>query len=216
MYGVAYPIPLFPSHVGLRAAPVRWLDFGIDLGPLETGLQLRAGPLDAARPLPWGVELEWRSGLLSLANWFRKGGELPVALSRNVLRLRGELYPPLGGRSPESGLPRSFGMLALGASVGRELASIVNLPRAFESNEAEGPWPSQLLGLRWEARLEAAVGVQLRTEPDHRYMLVLMPWLTLHRGKMNDRDCGGCSLEILEIASGGGLTLALAGSWKLK
>jgi hypothetical protein len=200
---------------GCARRPTRWLDFGIDLGPLETGLQLRVGPLDAARPLPWGVELEFRSGFLATVNAFAEWKKLPLALKRNIVRLRGELYPPLGLGSSESGLPRSFGMLALGASVGQELASVVNVPRAFDEPD-EGFGESPLLELRWEARLEAAVGVQLRTAPDHRYTLVLMPWLTLYQGKVSARDCGTCALELLAIESSGGLTVALAGAWQMQ
>lgn len=214
MYGSPYPSPLTPSHVGLRVARSRSLDFGFDLGWLETGVQLRAGELDAARPLPWGVELEWRSGLTSAVAWFADDHELGPAWQRNLLRLRGELYPALPLGHSASGLPSAFGVLTLGASLGRELASIASVPRPFNTVE-EGPFGPSLIGLRWETKLEASFGLQLRTSGDHRYTFVLMPWLTLYQGRLSNRECDGCSLQLLDVASGGGLALALAGAWQL-
>src|SRR5690349_4187389 len=59
-------VGLFPSNLAVRAAPSQAIDLGLDLGWHEAGLKVRAGQLAASRAVPWGVELEWRSGL---AGW---------------------------------------------------------------------------------------------------------------------------------------------------
>jgi hypothetical protein len=55
-------ISIFPAGLAFRVAPLQWFDMGVDLGIRESGVQLRAGQLAASRTLPWGVELEWRTG----------------------------------------------------------------------------------------------------------------------------------------------------------
>src|SRR5215510_4917643 len=55
-------ISIFPAGLAFRVAPQQWFDMGVDLGIRESGIQLRAGQLAASRAVPWGVELEWRTG----------------------------------------------------------------------------------------------------------------------------------------------------------
>ena len=173
-------------------------------------------PLDATRALPWGVELEWRTGVISLLKLFDdREQDLGPISRRNLLRVRGELYPPLPLGQSEDGIPYTFGVLSLGVSAGRELANIPSVPRAFDEVE-EGPWSAEMLGLRWESRLEGAIGAQIRTPGDHRYTLMVMPWLVLYRGELRERRCDGCSLQLVDVESSAGVALAIGGSWQLE
>src|SRR5688572_5231199 len=110
--GVAGPLP---QRLAARFSTGRYLDVGGDIGWLDRGLQIRFGPLHADRPLPGGLEIEWRTGSTSGLV------DNDVVEQAEVLRARVELYPPLGFGRAEDGSARAFGVLAAGMSQGRRL-----------------------------------------------------------------------------------------------
>jgi hypothetical protein len=205
MFGADNPSPFVPVRLGLRVAPRPWLDLGLDLGLLESGLQVRGGPLEASRELPWGVELEWRTGLTAA------GDDNGIAHGHNVVRLRAEAYPALPFGRSESGAAYGYGVLGLGASTGTQLLSMNRIPDDFNV-VMEYPSGPSASALRWETRLEAALGLQLLYLPQV-YTLVFLPWLTVQRGGPRVPECIGCTLQVLGIDSRWGFGLALTGYW---
>lgn len=199
----------FPSNIGARIAPSEQLDLGFDLGWHETALKIRAGQLAAARALPWGVELEWRTGF---PGW--SGGE-ELERKRNVVRLRAEAYPALPFPGSGSGPAEAFGVLALGVSTGTQLFSLRRLPSEFDDGDNWFAGPS-LNGLRWETRLEAALGLHWLPQPGG-YTLVLLPWWRLQQGDMIDALCDSCSsLTVYSVGSSWGLGVGLSGFWQAR
>lgn len=83
-------LPTFvPLRAMVRANPTSFLDVGADIGWMDAGLQLRAGPLDRQRRLPWGIELEWRTGQPTFF-------DDALARRARAYRARVEVYPALG------------------------------------------------------------------------------------------------------------------------
>jgi hypothetical protein len=188
-----------PARIGLRRAFSRWFDMGADVNWGEGGLQLRGGPLDAAREVPWGVEAEWRTGLTSLS------GKQSLLFQRNVFRLRAEAYPALPLGRTSSGLPTCFAVGSLGLSAGRQLASIWNIPDAYDQVE-EGPFLASLDALRWEARLEATLGFHFLDATAHS--IAFQPWITLPLSGPRSVECRSCSLTLERLSAGWGFSAA--------
>jgi hypothetical protein len=196
---------VLPAGPSFRVAPRRWLDFAVDLGLREIGLQARAGPLDASRALPWGVELELRTGAY-----------IPDTLMsrRNVVRARAEVYPPLPFGRSDSGAQHGFGVLALGLSTGTQLLTVNDVPSAYSEETAPFSDPS-FDARRWETRLESVVGLHWLSH-NGAYTLAFLPWLTLQQGAIRETDCSACYLDIIDIESEWGLGIALTAFWRVE
>lgn len=205
---VGNAVALFPSNMGVRVAPSQSIDLGLDLGWHETGLNVRLGQLAAYRAVPWGVELEWRSGF---AGW---NGSESLERKRNILRLRTEVYPALRFDGPDSGPSELFGVLAVGVSTGKQLISVRGVPGAFDESGFFEAEPSAN-GLRWETRLEAAIGVHWLPQPGG-FTLVFLPWWRLHQGAILDTECVSCSLDVVSAESSWGFGLGLSGFWQAR
>jgi hypothetical protein len=198
-----------PAGLALRLAPRSWLDLGVDLGFRESGLQVRAGQLDASRAVPWGVELEWRTGLGAFVRD-------SLVHRRNILRLRAEAYPALDSGGPNSGPAYSFGVLALGVSTGTQLLTVNEVPDEYnDSYFLSSLNVASLDALHWETRLEPAIGLHWLRQPG-AYTLVFLPWWRLQQGATLDTDCRSCTLRVLGIESSWGFGLALSGSWQAR
>jgi hypothetical protein len=201
-------ISIFPGGPAFRVALHDWLDVGVDLGIRESGVQVRAGQLAASRAVPWGVELEWRTG-----SYFYQPGVLYT--HRNIVRLRAEAYPTLPFARSASGTA-GYGVLALGVSTGTQLLTVNHVPDQFVESSAfdfvAGPAFDEL---HWETRLEGALGVHLATKPGG-YTLVFMPWWKLQQGAPIATDCSGCNLDIESIESSWGFGVALRGMWQME
>lgn len=201
-----YPSVL-PAGPSFRVAPRRWLDFGVDLGLREIGLQARAGPLDASRALPWGVELEWRTGS------YVPGIQTS---ERNVVRARVEAYPPLPFGRSHSGAQHGFGVLALGLSTGNQLLTVNEVPQVYVEDESIPFFGGASLDARrWETRLESVLGLHWLSTGG-AYTLAFLPWLRLQQGAIRGTDCSDCFLEIIDIESSWGLGIALTASWRVE
>ena len=205
---VGSTVALFPSNIGVRVAPSQSIDLGLDLGWHETGLKVRAGQLAASRAVPWGVELEWRSGL---AGW---NGSESLERKRNIVRLRAEAYPALRFPGSDEDPADLFGVLALGVSTGTQLLSVQGVSGDYDESYFFGPTPS-LNGLRWETRLEAALGLHWLPQPGG-FTLVFLPWWRLHQGKIIDTECVSCSLDVASAESSWGFGLGLSGFWQAR
>jgi len=198
---------VFPVGPSFRVAPRRWLDFGVDLTLREIGLRARAGPLDASRALPWGVELEWRTS-----------SYIPGTLMsrHNVVRARAEAYPPLPFGRSDSGVQHGFGVLALGLSTGTQFLTVNEVAHAYVEDESEpnfiGP---SFDALRWETRLESALGLHWLAH-DGAYTLAFLPWLRVQQGPIRETECNGCYLDIINIESSWGLGIALTALWRVE
>ncbi len=176
-----------PMRASARASVATWLDVGYDLGWLDQAFQLRGGPLDASREVPFGLQLEYRiSGLLNTP----KGTDdaAPIA------SVRFEAYPRL--------FDRSYGVgnlvLALGASFGDQYFSVAEMPERFHYDPedrlggfANGP---EVNFYRRELRLEAFLGAHVRQRRG-TLTVVLAPHVVL-AGPSGDR-CGGCGSSSL-------------------
>jgi hypothetical protein len=196
---------VLPAGPSFRVAPRRWLDLGVDLTLREIGLRARAGPLDASRALPWGVELEWRTG-----------SYIPETLMsrRNVVRARVEAYPALPFGRSDSGAQHGFGVLALGLSTGTQLLTVNDVPPAYVVDETPFIAPS-FDARRWETRLESAFGLHWLSH-DGAYTLAFLPWVRLQQGAIRETECSACYLEILDIESSWGLGIALTTLWRVE
>lgn len=199
-YGSTFPSIL--PRLGARFSTSDSFDFGFDLSPLELGLQLRGGPLHASRPLPWGIELELRTGATSLFH-------SDVVRDQNILRVRAELYPPLPFGRAASGLPLAFGVLTLAIGGGRQLVPVLPIPRDHQDSGEEGPLQSSLNVLRNETRLESSVGLHWLVKGG-AFTLVTQPWLTLQQGAARASECDGCYLDLIDVDSHWGLSIALS------
>lgn len=198
-HGSRFPSPL-PQRLTARFSTGSWLDVGADIGWTDRALQLRAGPLHAARPLPGGVELEWRVGSTSTF------AQDAVVERAQALRARVELYPPLPFGRTEDGLPRAFGVLAAGMSQGRHLLTLAeygaDLQSFFYSNAG------LMKVLRTETRLELALGLHWRSLPVTS-TLVLLPWLTVGR-RQAEVSCTDCvNVELERLSASWGVALAV-------
>jgi hypothetical protein len=195
MFGAS--APFFPLRAMLRASPAPFIDVGADIGWVDAGLQLRAGPLAAGRKLPWGVELEWRTGQLG-------------AYSRDAIRrvrvygARVEGYPALGAFR---GLD-VYGALTLGASTGTRGHSmwVTGLPDLSTGEER-----ASLDVAREETRLELSVGVHARGKP-MAITVALMPWFALDEGRVRETECTSCELELDGFGAAWGFGLVASGS----
>ncbi|HTV21116.1 MAG TPA: hypothetical protein VMG12_20665 [Polyangiaceae bacterium] len=189
--------PLLPLRAMLRASPAPFVDVGVDWGWTDAALQLRAGPLDAHRRWPWGIELEGRTGRFSP---FQTG-----VRDVRVLRGRAELYPALGRVGQMDG----FGVLTLGASRGTSFHQLF-VPSEFDEVQ-EGPIPTAIEVSRVETRLEASLGVHGRV-PRAAFTIVLQPWFMLAQGAPRDAACTGCSLVLEQLDAPWGVALLASGS----
>ena len=200
-------ISIFPAGLAFRVALEDWLDAGADLGIRESGLQLRAGQLAASRAVPWGVELEWRTG-----SYFYDEDELYS--HRNIVRLRAEAYPALPFARSESGA-QGYGVLALGLSSGTQLLTVNKVPSQYVEDEyfafVAGPSFDEL---HWETRLEAALGLHWLTSAGG-YTFVFLPWVKLNQGRTLATVCD-CTLDLTGIESSWGFGLALSGMWQIE
>jgi hypothetical protein len=196
MYGGS--APLAPLRAMARYSPASFIDFGADLGWLDLGLQLRAGQLDATRRIPWGFELEWRTGQTSL---FRAS----EATRARSYRGRLEAYPRLG----TSGDVDVFGVLTLGASTG----TWVHYLPAPKLDTTEDGFGSALELRRAESRLELSVGVHGRG-PRAALTLAFLPWLVLDHLSPR-QDCTDCGFAPRSMDLGWGFGVALSGSLAL-
>lgn len=198
----------FPAGLAFRVAPKQWFDVGVDLGIRESGIQLRAGQLAASRALPWGVELEWRTG-----SYLYDSEELFAR--RNIVRLRAEAYPALPFTRTASGA-ESYGVLALGLSTGTQLLTVNHVSDQYVDDEAYPVFVDPSFNeLHWETRLEAALGVHLLTKPGG-YTLVFLPWWKLAQGAPIATDCDTCTLDITSIESSWGFGVALSAMWQIE
>lgn len=192
------PVPFLPLRAMVRANPTSFLDVGADIGWMDAGLQLRAGPLDKRNDLPWGVELEWRTGQNSFFNY-------ESAQSARVYRARFEMYPAFGNL----GTLDAFGVVTLGVSTGTR-PHYMAVPAPFDTIQ-EGPIPPSLDVSRSETRLEMSLGVHGRGKPV-AFTVALQPWLGLHQGAVRDASCSGCSLEFRSLDVDWGLGVIAGGS----
>jgi len=202
IYGGTFS-PWVPLRLAGRVRLVDFADVGVDASPIEVGLQLRAGPLAASRALPWGVELEARTGIEKLqpshASLYEK----------RTYRVRAEAYPPLQFDADASDLPTSFGVLSLGVSTGTQLVSLTAVPERYRDSGEELGLATSISGLREETRLEGVVGIQwLGSSAAHT--LVLLPWIALHQGALRRDECFGCYLDLLAVDSAWGFGLAFS------
>jgi hypothetical protein len=203
-------ISIFPAGLLFRVAPRQWFDVGVDLGIRESALQLRAGQLAASRALPWGVELEWRTG-----SYIYERDELFTR--RNVVRLRAEAYPELPLGRSDSG-SAGFGVLALGLSTGTQLLTINQVPNRYvEPESSDIVRDPSFDELHWETRLEGALGLHLGTQRGG-YTLVFLPWLKLHQGAPIATECVSCTLylDLSGVESSWGFGVALNGMWQVE
>lgn len=197
MYGGA--APLVPLRAAARLSPTSFLDFGADIGWMDLGLQLRAGQLDAQRQLPWGFELEWRTGEPTLFRYSE-------ARRARTYRGRFEAYPHLG----VTGDVDVFGVLTLGASTG---TWVHYLPTPEREPTGDG-FGSALEVRRPETRLEMSLGVHDRG-PGGAVTLAFLPWLVVdHRSAR--QDCTDCGFEPRSLDLGWGFGVALSGSLALE
>jgi len=160
------------------------------------------GPLHASRPLPWGIELEVRTGATST---FRSD----VVRGQRIARVRAELYPPLPFGHAASGLPNAFGVLTLGIGGGRQLLALLPVPQDYQDSGEEGPIQSSLNVLRNEARLESSVGLHWLVKGG-AFTLVTQPWVALSQGAPRASECDGCYLDLVALDSGWGVSVALS------
>lgn len=194
------PVPSFlPLRAMVRANPTSFLDLGADIGWMDAGLQLRAGPLDRRNRLPWGVELEWRTGQETFFNSAQ-------ARRARAYRARFEMYPALG----TFGYLEAFGVLTLGVSTGTRLHWLGGIPPRFDTT-IEGPIPAGLEASRTDTRLEASLGAHARGKP-LAITVALQPWLSLHQGALRGAECDGCSLLLQSLDVDWGLGLVASGS----
>ena len=201
-------LSIFPAGLAFRVAPLHWLDMGVDLGLRESGLQLRAGQLAASRELPWGVELEWRTG-----SYLYDHEELFTR--RNVVRVRAEAYPALPFARSDSG-GAGFGVLALGLSTGTQLLTVNEVPSSSVEDGSfalvRGPSFDEL---HWETRLEAALGLHLLSKSGG-YTPAFLPWWKLHQGAPTATYCNACTVDITSIESSWGFGVGLSGMWQIE
>lgn len=198
-HGSRFPSPL-PQRLTARFSTGSWLDVGADIGWTDRALQLRAGPLHAARSLPGGVELEWRVGSTSTF------AQDDVVERAHALRARLELYPPLPFGRSEDGLPRAFGVLAAGMSQGRQLLTLPE--RGADSQSFSYSNAGLMQVLRTETRLELALGMHWRSMPVTS-TLVLLPWFTVGR-RQAEVSCADCvNVQLERLSASWGLALAL-------
>lgn len=191
------PIPL---RLAGRVSLARWMDIGGDVGWVEKGLQLRAGPLDARRSLPWGVELEWRTEDSS--------SDDDATLHGHTYRARFEAYPALPLGSSQPGLPHAFGVVTAGISSGTRLLSPLMPPRFDRNGESTIGIP--LTALRRETRLELGLGLHWLSLPTF-FTVMLMPWVGLDRGNLRGVSCENCTpLELDRMDGSWGLSIALS------
>jgi hypothetical protein len=158
----AYFAPVLPLYTNLRLSPSTWFDVGASANLLDMGLSLRAGPLDAERELPFGVQTELLASTEN-ARWRRSS-------------LRFEAYPLLS-RSRTS---RRYGVLALGLSYGAQHFVVNEMPEEFGADPFEergslvqGP---ELDFQRRELRLEAFLGAHFRFQPGILTMVLAPHW----------------------------------------
>ena len=199
-------VSIFPAGLAFRVAPRQWFDLGVDLGIRESGIQLRAGQLAASRAVPWGVELEWRTG-----SYLYQSGEL--FSRRNIVRLRAEAYPVFA-RS-DSGAA-GYGVLALGFSTGTQLLTVNHVAYPYVAAESEPNFADPSFNeLHWETRLEAALGLHLLTKQGG-YTLAFLPWLKVDQGPPLATECDTCILDVTSVESSWGFGLALSGMWQIE
>lgn len=192
MYGGA--APLVPLRAMARYSPASFVDFGADIGWMDLGLQLRAGQLSAQRQLPWGFELEWRTGQTSLFRDFE-------ATRARSYRGRFEAYPHLG----VTGDVDAFAVLTLGASTGTWVHS---LPAVEIAPTGDGFAAASELR-RAETRLEMSLGVHARG-PRAALTLAFLPWLVVDHQSPR-QDCADCGFEPLGMNLTWGFGVALSG-----
>lgn len=190
--------PFIPLRVAARVSPGPFLDVGADVGWIDFGLQLRAGQLDPRRALPWGFELEWRTGQ-------HTPFDHDLARRVRVYRARAELYPALGGGRWRN----TFGVLTLGVSTG-SMYHFMDVPEQYDLTN-EGPFAAALELSRRETRLELSLGVHGRSRKAVS-TVALMPWLALHQGALRGAACGSCTLEPRGLSAPWGFAVVASGS----
>ncbi len=193
--------PVGPMRLSARASAATWLDVGYDVGWLDQAFQLRGGPLDLKRAVPFGLQLEYRiAGLLNEP----KGTEDAAP----IVSVRLEAYPRLFERSHAVGNL----VLALGASLGDQYFSIDEMPERFnydpedrEGGVVNGP---EVNFYRRELRLEGFFGAHVRLRRG-TLTAVLAPHVVLV-GPGTDRCAETCSSLSSNAVHQWGLSLLIS------
>jgi hypothetical protein len=194
MYGGWFPLQ--PQRLSVRANPTRWLDIGADTSWLDHGFQLRVGPLDARRALPFGVELEWRDADKDKDETDR------VPHAAHLLRGRLELYPRIGSASQDA-----YWVLGAGMSSGVQIHEV----RVFGAIDYGLTGPLELHVARQETRAEFALGVHSAKAPG-AVTAALLPWIELVTGSVRRSNCILCGNDRPPIDAPWGVTLVVSGA----
>jgi hypothetical protein len=203
----AINMPLFPSRLGGRLGATKWFDVGADVSYLDSGLELRGGLPEGARPFPLALSVGMRRG-----NW----GLLNKGHGSSEQRVRLEAYPRLADLQRV----RLNLISTLGVSTGKRFHPL-SLPNRFAAPSCEyGCWPqfSPNSGdvFRDETRVEGSAGVELRQ--DNFFMsVVLMPYVVASASHLAPR-CQDCSpdfqVQRFQSSFGAALFLTLGVSFR--
>lgn len=156
------------SRLGARYSPADVLDFAVDYGTNGAGGEIRTGRPERAGSLPFAFSLGARTGAL-----------IPLTLQDDVrkqweTRARLEVYPRLRPLFPTD-LNRVHAIVALGASRGRYFHS--------------APQGDGVSVLQFEARIEGALGLELRGEAAF-LSLVALPYYIARSWRTEHVSCG--------------------------
>jgi hypothetical protein len=133
------PFTILPRRLELRLSPADFMDFGVDLGWIDVGADLRVGiAADEKRPWVGHVALGARSGAVLLGT-----KELPSEW------VRLEAYPLVNG-------PRGRLVLALGAHHGYFYHQLNYDPPEHDTGDGLVNWAISVI--RRELRIETAFG----------------------------------------------------------
>ncbi len=190
----AEAIPL-PMRLGLRQSLGSAVEVGGDVGWLDSGVELRAGPPGGAGAYP-----------IAIAAGVRRG-PFPFDVGEKTLsgHARFEIYPDLS--AAHDGSLR----LALSAGVGfGSFAHSLTLPDSYRFTDGDAPDFDAFgaIVVRPETRLELGIGIHRRA-PGGALEITLLPWVVLDSGAPSKLTCSRCNnnLAVTDYSQSWGLSL---------
>jgi hypothetical protein len=161
--------------VGVRQALGETLEAGLDLGWVDSGVNLRAARPVAGESLPAAVSTGVRSGRVSYFGKRTYDGHVTLVLFPDVSRA-------------QDGSLRMI--LSLGAAVGTFAHELV-LPESYQSASDAPTGPPVASVLRREVRLETSIGLHWRGARGG-VSLAISPWILLHAADPTSISCEEC------------------------
>jgi hypothetical protein len=171
-----------PTQIGLRIAPLSYIDVAADLGWRDSGIEARLGLPEGSQPLPVALTGGYRLGYGILS--------APANLHPNYAYARVEAYPRLWTSRERPW----YGVFTAGMSRGNRYHAI-RLPPQFNSCDMFCSPGAEFV--RDETRVELSLGIDYRNRKGFTFGVVIMPYRVIASGPVQSVNFTGSPYHVV-------------------